>query len=29
MLKALLTVIRAVIVELVNHLFQRVYATMG
>lgn len=29
MLKALLTVIRAVIVELVNQLFQRVYATMG
>ncbi len=29
MLKALLSVIRAVIVELVNQLFQRVYATMG
>ena len=29
MLKALLSVIRAVIVELVNQLVQRVYATMG
>lgn len=29
MLKALLSVIRAVIVELVNQLFQRVYVTMG
>lgn len=29
MLKALLSVICAVIVELVNQLFQRVYATMG
>ena len=29
MLKALLSVIRAVIVELVNHLFQGVSATMG
>ena len=29
MLKALLSVIRAVIVGLVNQLFQRVYATMG
>lgn len=29
MLKALLSVIRAVIVELVNQLFRRVYATMG